>query len=215
MSNIILADEINRASAKTQSSLLEAMEERQVTVDSVMYPLEEPFMVLATQNPLDSFGTYPLPEAQVDRFMMKLSIGYPSPEDEMEIAYHVRQAKKSLSSIVSAEKILELRSLSERVIISEPVGRYIVSIVTASRHHADLLLGSSPRGTIALFDSTRALALLKGRAYVIPDDVKYLAPHVLSHRLSLTHDAKMEKREAVDVVRSILQSVAVPKGQKL
>ena len=172
-------------------------------------------MVLATQNPLDSFGTYPLPEAQVDRFMMKLSIGYPSPEEEMEIAYHVRQAKKSLSSIVSAEKIIELRNLSERVIISEPVGRYIVSIVTASRHHADLLLGSSPRGTIALFDSTRALALLKGRSYVITDDVKYLAPHVLSHRFSLTHEAKIEKREPVDVVRSILQSVAVPKGQKL
>ena len=213
MSNIILADEINRASAKTQSSLLEAMEERQVTVDSVTYPLEEPFMVLATQNPLDSFGTYPLPEAQVDRFMMKLSIGYPSPEEEMSIAYHVREAKKTLSSVVSAEKILSLRQLSEQVYISEPVARYIVSIVTASRHHAELQLGSSPRGTIALFDSTRALALLKGRSYVIPDDVKYLSPYVLSHRLTLTHEAKIEKREAADIVRSILESVAVPKGQ--
>ncbi len=214
MSNIILADEINRASAKTQSSLLEAMEEKQVTVDSVTYPLEEPFMVLATQNPLDSFGTYPLPEAQVDRFMMKLSIGYPSPQEEMEIAYHAREAKKTLGSVVSAQQILELRQYAEQVYIAEPVARYIVSVVASSRHHADLLLGSSPRGTIALFDSTRALALLRGRAYVIPDDVKYLAPFVLSHRLTLTHEAKIGKREASDVVRSILESIAVPKGQK-
>ena len=170
-------------------------------------------MVLATQNPLDSFGTYPLPEAQVDRFMMKLSIGYPSPEEEMNIAFNARQAKKTLNSIVSAEKIMELRRMAEQVLISEPVARYIVSVVTASRHHSELLLGSSPRGTIALFDSTRALALLRGRPYVIPDDVKYLSPYVLSHRLSLTHEAKIEKRGASDVIRSILESVAVPKGQ--
>ena len=213
MSNIVLADEINRASAKTQASLLEAMEEKQVTVDSNTYLLQEPFMVLATQNPLDSFGTYPLPEAQIDRFLIKIAIGYPTPEQEIEVAYNVREAKKELRSVVSGATILQLRQMAQRVHIARPAAQYIVSLVTATRSHAELDLGSSPRGTLALFDLARAYALMSGRNYVTADDIKYLAPHVLSHRVTLNHDAKVSGRTGKDVIASILNSVAVPKGE--
>lgn len=212
ISNIVLADEINRASAKTQSSLLEAMEEKQVTVDSKTYPLPEPFMVLATQNPIDSFGTYPLPEAQIDRFLMKLSIGYPSLDQEIDIALHVKEAKKTLGSVVSGGDILTLREQAERVYIAPEVARYVVSIVASTREHPDVLLGCSPRGSISMFQLCRAFALSRRRGYVLPDDVKYLAPFVLAHRLTLTREARAKKVSGRDIIESVLSRVAVPKG---
>ena len=213
MSNIVLADEINRASAKTQASLLEAMGERQVTVDSQTYPLAEPFMVLATQNPIDSFGTYPLPEAQIDRFMMKVSIGYPTPDEEVRVAMQAKHARSELGAVVVGGDIVELRELAESVHISEEAARYIVDIVTATRSHPDVMLGCSPRGTIALYAACRTWALYKGRDYVMPDDAKYLAPHVLSHRMILTNEARITGRSGSNVVNSVLRSVVVPRGQ--
>jgi MoxR-like ATPase len=214
MSQIVLADEINRASAKTQASLLEAMEEKQVTVDSHTYRLEEPFMVLATQNPVDSFGTYPLPEAQIDRFLMKLSIGYPTPEEEVRVALEVDKAKKELKSVVEGKDILQLRAAAETVHVSPDISQYIVAIVGATRTHPDVLLGSSPRGTIALVNISRAYALYQGRRYVTPEDVKYLAPYVLSHRIILSHDAKIARTSGRDVIASVLDRVAVPMGKR-
>jgi len=209
MTNIVLADEINRASAKTQSSLLEAMEERQVTVDSATYKLEDPFMVLATENPVESFGTYPLPEAQVDRFLLKITIGYPDFAQEMEIIDKQHKAK-SLAPVASAAEIVELQNACDRVFVSPMMTRYIVELITATRNHPDLLLGSSPRGGIALFNLCRAYALLNGRNYVSPDDVKYIAPFALAHRVILSHDAKINKKSAWKIIESILETVLVP-----
>ena len=163
MSNLILADEINRASAKTQASLLEAMEEKQVTVDSKTYPLEEPFMVLATQNPVDSFGTYPLPEAQIDRFLIKVSLGYPALEEEIRVVTGSRAAKRALKPVAAREDVLALRAAAEQVYVSPALARYLVELTAATRTHPDLLLGSSPRGGIALYHLARAYALAKGR----------------------------------------------------
>lgn len=213
MSNIILADEINRASAKTQSSLLEAMQEKQVTVDSQTYLLQEPFMVLATQNPVESFGTYPLPEAQIDRFMIKISLGYPAFEDEMKVISKSRQNKKNLKPVVDEADVIALKELAEKVYVSPAMIRYIVELVTATRNHPDILLGSSPRGGIALHGICCSYALYNGRDYVIPDDVKYLSPYVLAHRLILTHDAKNSKRTGWQIVSEILDSIIVPKEQ--
>ncbi len=213
MSQIVLADEINRASAKTQASLLEAMEERQVTVDSRTYRLTEPFMVLATQNPVESFGTYPLPEAQIDRFMVRLSIGYPSIDEEVRVVSLDREAKKDISAVASAESVIELQNAADKVFISEAVARYIIEIVAATRTSADVLLGSSPRGGIALYNFCKAYALYKGRDYVIPDDVKYLAPFVLAHRIILSHEAKAGRKDPEQIIKGILQSVLVPSGE--
>ncbi len=210
MSNIILADEINRASAKTQSSLLEAMEEKQVTVDSNTYKLEEPFMVLATENPLESYGTYPLPEAQIDRFMMKLSLGYAEFNEEVKIISMSRDTKEALQAVASKEEIIALRKAAENIFVSPMISEYIVRIVTATRNNSDIAIGSSPRGGISLYQLSRAYALSKGRSYVIPDDIKYLVPYVLVHRVSLTHDAKVRKKTAEDILGEILSSVAVP-----
>ncbi len=210
MSNIVLADEINRASAKTQSALLEIMEEPQVTGDSHTYPLEPPFMVLATQNPIESLGTYQLPEAQIDRFMIKISMGYPELSDEVSIVMHGRKAKKAISCVVDREAVVDLIEMCERVWVDELVATYIVHIVNATRSHADIRLGSSPRGSIALYNMARAYALLHGRNYVIPDDVKYLAPYVLAHRIMLTHTAKTEKKNPADIIRNIVATVVVP-----
>ncbi|MGI6205493.1 MAG: AAA family ATPase [Anaerovoracaceae bacterium] len=212
MSNIVLADEINRASAKTQAALLEAMEERQVTVDSNTYRLEEPFMVLATENPIDSFGTYPLPEAQIDRFLMKISVGYPTPDQEVRIAFQSSGEPVELGAVATGEDIQTLRKQAASVLIKEGVARYIVDIVTATRSHPDLVLGSSPRGTIAMYSACRAWALYHGRDYVTPDDVKYMAPHILPHRLILNHEAKIAGRTGKDVIDEILHRVIVPMG---
>lgn len=210
MSNIVLADEINRATAKTQSSMLEIMEERQVTVDSNTYQLKPPFMVLATQNPIESLGTYQLPEAQIDRFMIKISLGYPSFDNEVDIVLKGKAAKKHISDVTNGPQIVDLIEKTERVLVSRQVAAYIVHIITATRNHPDIQLGSSPRGSIALYALSRAYALFQGRNYVIPDDVKYVAPYVLCHRITLTHAAKTEKRKPESVITGIIGDIVVP-----
>lgn len=210
MSNIVLADEINRASAKTQSAMLEIMEEKQVTVDSKTYKMEKPFMVLATQNPIDQLGTYKLPEAQIDRFMIKISIGYPDYQNEVKIVLGVEQAKEQISAVVDKEDVVKLINDAKKVTVSDLVATYIVSIVSATRNHPDLKLGSSPRGSIALQNLCRAYALFCGRNYVTPDDVKLMAPYVLAHRLTLTNAAKNEKKNPADIVNGIVRDIVVP-----
>lgn len=210
MSNIVLSDEINRATAKTQSSMLEIMEERQVTVDSNTYQMKSPFMVLATQNPIESLGTYQLPEAQIDRFMIKISLGYPSFDNEVDIIMKGKQAKREIQPVTTGEEIVELIGQTARVLVNRQLASYIVHIVTATRNHPDIRLGSSPRGSIALYALSRAYALFQGRSYVIPDDVKYVAPYVLGHRITLTHAAKTEKRSAVSIITGILGDIVVP-----
>lgn len=214
ISNIVLADEINRASAKTQASLLEVMEERQITVDSKTYKLKEPFMVLATQNPLESFGTYPLPEAQIDRFLIKLSIGYPSFSEEVKVVTLGKTAKNAIKAVASGQDVVALKDSAERIFIDEAVANYIVEIVAATRKHPEIQIGSSPRGSIALYGLCRAWAMYKGRNYVIPDDVKKLAPHVLCHRITLTHEARINKRTSQQIMGDILNSIIVPSGQE-
>ena len=210
MSNLVLADEINRASAKTQSALLEAMEERQVTVDSETHVLQEPFMVLATQNPIEQFGTYPLPEAQLDRFLIKLSVGYAQFAEEARVVKMRDKAKKAIAPVVSGGDIVRLQEAATRVRVHDRVVDYIVEIVTATRNNTEVALGSSMRGSIALNALACAYALYQGRDYVTPDDVRYLAPYVLAHRLTLSHDAKIEGRTGTQVVESIINSIAVP-----
>lgn len=210
MSNVVLADEINRASAKTQAALLEAMEEKQVTVDSHTYKLEPPFMVLATQNPVESFGTYPLPEAQLDRFMLKFSLGYPTLEEEASVIMIKQQTKEELQPVITQEDVVELVEMAQRIYVAPSLVKYIVEIVTATRTSADTVLGSSPRGGIALCRTSQAMALLRGRTYVMPDDIKFLAPFVLAHRLNLSHEAKIAKHTAINVVERALEDVLVP-----
>lgn len=209
MSNFVLADEINRASAKSQASLLEIMEEKQVTIDSNTYILKEPFMVLATQNPVDSLGTYPLPEAQIDRFQIKVSLGYPSLEEEVRIMYMTNDDKKELSAVANGEDIIKIKEFAANIHVDTSISKYIANIVTASRNHKDTILGASPRGSIALFRMSQALALYEERDYVIPDDIKYLAPFVLPHRLILSHEAKINKKSPNDVIKEILDSTEV------
>ncbi len=209
MSNFVLADEINRASAKSQASLLEIMEEKQVTVDSKTYKLDEPFMVLATQNPVENLGTYPLPEAQLDRFHIKTSIGYPGYEEEVKIISMGKKVKSELKSVASGQDILNIKDFVRTIRVDEAVAQYIVRIVRASREHEDLELGASPRGSIALYEMAQSYALYKGRDYVIPDDIKYLAPYVLPHRFILTHKAKISKKTEEEIIEEILNSVAV------
>jgi MoxR-like ATPase len=210
MSNLVLIDEINRASAKTQAALLEAMEERQVTVDGVTHRLKEPFMVLATQNPIEQYGTYPLPEAQLDRFLIKLSMGYPLPEEEVKVALESKAAKAAIRAVATREDAIRLQNMAEEVHVSEAIARYAVQIVGATRTTHECSCGASPRGTIALIELARANALMRGRSYVIPDDIKYLAPYVLAHRLILTHEAKIDGKDGKGVIASILDSIAVP-----
>lgn len=210
MSNLVLADEINRASAKTQSALLEAMEERQVSVDGTTHVLQEPFMVLATQNPIEQFGTYPLPEAQLDRFMLKTSMGYPDFEQEVDVLKLDEDEKKTVRPVMRGEDVVALRHAVKDVEMSEMTYRYIVQIVKATRDNGEVLVGSSPRGGLAMRDLSKALALSRGRTYVLPDDVKQVAPCVLRHRLILSHEAKSAKRSADDVIQSVLDGISVP-----
>lgn len=210
MSNVVLADEINRASAKTQSALLEVMEERQVTVDGNTYPMQEPFMVLATQNPLESYGTYPLPEAQIDRFLIKLSIGYPSFEQEAMVVKMGKASKQAIRPVVNGQDVISVREMAEQVYVHDMIINYIVQIVTATRNHADIQIGSSPRGCIALYNLAKSYALYKGRNYVQPDDVKYLAPFVLCHRITLMQEAQIDGKTPQQVMTGILNSTMVP-----
>ena len=210
MTNMVLADEINRASAKTQSALLEAMEERQVTVDGETRKLAEPFMVLATQNPIEQYGTYPLPEAQLDRFLIKISMGYLKMDEEVRAILESDKAKAEIRPVISGEDVLYLRQAADEITISPAVARYAVQIVAATRTAPECAFGASPRGSKALVSLAKAHALLRGRSYVSPDDIKYLAPYTLSHRIALTHEAKMEGRTPEAVIQTLLESVAVP-----
>ena len=209
-SNIILADEINRATPRTQSSLLEAMEERQITVDGVTTRLSEPFMVMATQNPLESYGTFPLPEAQTDRFFMRLSMGYMAREQEMEVMARRSSLDivASLTQTVSAEETAYVRREYANVRVSRPVLEYMMDIVALTRRESSFVSGVSTRGAIALYKAAQVTAALAGRAYVIPEDVQYVAPHVLCHRLSTGGGA--HSAAAADFLKRILASVPVP-----
>jgi MoxR-like ATPase len=210
--NVVLADEINRASPKTQSALLEAMEERQVTVDTQTYGLRPPFMVIATQNPIELEGTYPLPEAQLDRFLMRIQMGYPGHDAERAIleTHGSHASVEELEPVTSATEILSAAEGIANMHVADGLKSYIVDLVTATRQHRDLALGVSPRGALALQRAARALAASIGRDYVVPDDLKRLAPAVLGHRVLLAPDAQLRGTSADDVVRSVLASVAVP-----
>lgn len=210
MANLVLADEINRASAKTQSALLEAMEERQVTVDGETHRLDEPFMVLATQNPIEQYGTYPLPEAQLDRFLIKLSMGYPKMDEEVRVVLESKAAKAAIKPVTTGAEVVELTKAAEQVAVAPSIARYAVQIVSATRTVKECSCGASPRGSIALIGLARAWALMRGRSFVLADDVKYLAPYVLSHRIILTHEASISGRTPDSVIASILDSIAVP-----
>lgn len=210
MSNLVLVDEVNRASAKTQSALLEAMEERQVTVDNRTYVLEEPFMVLATQNPIEQYGTYPLPEAQLDRFIIKLSMGYPRIDEEVSVVINTKAAKASIKPVAQKQDVLALREAANLVEVDKSVVRYAVQVVAATRHTKDCTIGASPRGSISLISMAKANALMRGRTYVMPDDIKYLAPFVLGHRIVLSNEARIHGVMTAEVVNSIVDSVAVP-----
>jgi len=219
--NIILADEINRSPAKVQSALLEAMQERQVTIGDTTFPLEPPFLVLATQNPIEQEGTYRLPEAQVDRFMMKIKIGYPTPEEELEIMrLQARTGEKTkIRTVVQPEQIMSARSVLNDLYIDERVERYIVDLVMATRNPEDYRLnglkpliefGASPRATINLNLAARAHAFLQHRAYIAPEDVRSIAIDVLRHRVAITYEAEAEEVTSEDIVQQILDTVEVP-----
>ncbi|GAA2504775.1 AAA family ATPase [Streptomyces sp. NPDC059506] len=209
---IVVGDEINRASPKTQSALLESMEERQVTVDGSTYELPRPFMVIATQNPVEMEGTYPLPEAQRDRFMARISIGYPSAEAELRMldVHGGTPALDEVRPVAHAHEITELVEAVRTVHVADPVRRYVVALVSATRGHPDLRLGASPRATLHLVRAARAAAALDGRDYVLPDDVQALASPVLSHRLLPTAQAQLNRRAPEQVVAEILQRTPVP-----
>jgi MoxR-like ATPase len=210
--NIVVGDEINRASPKTQSALLECMEERQVTVDGTTYTLERPFMVIATQNPIEMEGTYPLPEAQRDRFTARISMGYPSAAAELEML-DVHSASSPLDRLIPVAEAADVRGLISavrNVHISEPVRHYIIKIVTATRNHPDLRLGASPRATLHLVRACRAYAALDGRDYVIPDDVQTLASPVLAHRLLPAAEAAAQQRMPEQVVTDLIQRLPLP-----
>ena len=217
--NVILADEINRAPAKVQSALLEAMQERQVTIGESTYPLDEPFLVLATQNPIEQEGTYPLPEAQVDRFMLKLQITYPSKEEERQILELMGiDAEIEVTKIANPATIMAARQIVNEVYVDEKVKDYIVDLVQATRtpgaYNIDverlIEYGASPRATIYLLRSARALAFLRGRGYVTPEDVKSMAPDILRHRIIVTYEAEAEEIDAARIVRRVLDEVPVP-----
>jgi MoxR-like ATPase len=213
--NVVLADEINRASPKTQSALLEAMEERQVTVDVHSYPLPRPFVVIATQNPIELEGTYPLPEAQLDRFLMRIPMGYPDRRAEVAIletqgAGHHRA--EDLEPVTSAAEVSAAAAAITDVHVAPALAEYIVDLVGATRARSDLLLGVSPRGALALQRAARALAASEGREYTVPDDVRWLAPAVLEHRLILSPDAELHGVTQADIVRDVLARIPVPRA---
>ena len=211
--NIILADEINRASPKTQSALLEAMQEYQVTLEGETLKLPDPFIVIATQNPIEYEGTFPLPEAQLDRFIMKLSVGYPSADKEQEILRRRRERRRdafTLRAVTDAEGLLSMRSAIERVHVDPDVERYMVDLVRATRTHRHVAVGASPRGSLALLKLSRAWAAMEGRDYVLPDDVKRFAHAALEHRLILEPDLWSDRRAAADIITEIVRTIPVP-----
>ncbi|QDV48286.1 AAA family ATPase [Gimesia fumaroli] len=210
--NILLADEINRASPRTQSALLEAMSESQATIEGVRYLLPSPFFVLATQNPVDFHGTYPLPEAQLDRFLIHLQLGYPDTDHEIEIlfAQSTEHPVDHLERVLNHEEVVQMQDQVKTVHVEQSVARYMIDLVNATRNDARLKLGVSPRGSLMLFRAAQAIAFLKGRNYVLPDDVQHMADYVLAHRLILTSKAKYSSITKMDVVSDIVQKVKVP-----
>lgn len=214
--NIVLGDEINRASPKTQSALLECMEERQVTVDGVTHRLQPPFMVIATQNPIEHAGTYPLPESQLDRFMMKLSVGYPDPAHSMAILDHhgAHEPVEDLEPVLDDTEVLDLIVAAKQIHAAEAVKRYIVEIVEATRSHPGIFLGASPRGALFLLRGARARAAAEGRSFVLPDDVKSLASEVLAHRILLSGESHARGMSASEVLEEVLDRVPAPTTAK-
>ena len=210
--NICLGDEINRASPKTQASLLEAMEEGQVTVDGRTFPLEVPFMVIATQNPIEHEGTYPLPESQLDRFMVRLSIGYPGRDSELEILdkHGETEPLETLEAVADADQVLKLIELARAVHVADSLKSYIVDLTETTRSHPDVYLGASPRASLFLLRASRALAASRGRDYVVPDDIKDLVNPVLAHRILLSPEAHMRGARAEDVLDALMDRVPVP-----
>lgn len=212
MSQVLLADEINRATPRTQSALLEAMQERQVTIDGVTRPLPRPFLVLATQNPVELEGTFPLPEAQIDRFLLRIVLGYPEEAEEnvMIERFRVNDPLPELDAVTSPEEILALQAERRQVRVEESLRSYIVKITRATRQHSEIELGASPRATLALYQAAQAWAAIHGREYVLPDDIKTLAPAVLNHRLIIAPHAQLRGRRPDEVIAGIVESVPVP-----
>ena len=212
MSQVVLADEINRATPKTQSALLEAMEELQVTVDGVTHHLEHPFVVVATQNPIEYEGTFPLPEAQLDRFLMRISLGYPEFEEELAVIEQQEQAHPidSLEAVANPKDVIGLQQAAKDVYVDRAVREYIVNLTEATRNHRDVALGASPRASLGLFRAARALALVLDRDYVIPDDIKMLAAPVTAHRIILSPSARMRGVRSADLVSDLLNTLTVP-----
>lgn len=212
MSQVILADEINRATPRTQSALLEAMQERQVTVDGVTRPLPRPFLVMATQNPVELEGTFPLPEAQIDRFLLKIRLGYPSEAEENAILerFRLKDPLPELQAVAHADQIVQLQELRRQVRVEDSVRGYIVQVARATRNHHEIELGASPRATMGLYQSAQAWAAIHDRDYVLPDDVKKLAPHVLTHRMMISPQAQLRGRNPEELIKSIVETVAVP-----
>lgn len=212
---IVLADEINRATPKTQSSLLEAMEERQITVDGQTYPMDKPFLVLATQNPIEYEGTFPLPEAQLDRFMLRIHIGYPDKNSEIAIlgAQQFQHPITTLEQVVTHQELLEAQEAVKQTYADDLIKEYIINLCVATRSHPDVYLGVSPRGSLALYRTSQALAAIRQRDYIIPDDVKYLATPALAHRLIISPAARIKNVDPKEVIEDILSSVKVPSAR--
>lgn len=212
MAQIVLADEINRATPKTQAALLEAMEERQITVDGVTYPMDDPFMILATQNPIEYEGTFPLPEAQLDRFLIRIQMGYPSANEEITMlsAQQYQHPINNLQQVIRVEDLLRAQEMVRQVYVADEIKHYIVSLVNASRAANNVYLGSSPRGSLALFRTSQARAAMAGRDYVIPDDVKALAEVTLSHRIIVGPKARIDGISSRTIVQDILNTTPVP-----
>jgi MoxR-like ATPase len=212
--NILLADEINRATPRTQSALLEAMQEQQVTVDGITHALPRPFLVMATQNPIEYEGTFPLPEAQLDRFLMRLSVGYPAVADEKALLTHLQRVHpiNGLNAVVDGSRLPEFQQKVWDVHVDETLQDYIIRLVCATRSHPDLALGASPRASLSLFKAAQALAALRGRDHVIPDDVKYLVPVTMTHRLIVTSEAELRGHSAAAIVKDLLANTPLDLG---
>jgi MoxR-like ATPase len=212
MSQVVLADEINRATPRTQSALLEAMQERQVTTDGITRPLPRPFLVLATQNPVELEGTFPLPEAQIDRFLLRITIGYPTEAEENAILERFRLSDPlpELQAVTSAGEILGLQAERRQVRVEDSLRDYIVRVARATRQHQEIELGASPRATLSLYQAAQAWAAIRGRDYVLPDDVKSMAPQVLTHRLMISPQAQLRGRQPEELVAGIVETVPVP-----
>ena len=209
---VVLADEINRATPRTQSALLEAMQERQVTVDGDTRPLPRPFLVLATQNPIELEGTFPLPEAQIDRFFIKLPIGYPTVDEENSILLRFERTDPlvGLSPVVSTDELMAIQKQVREIRVEASVRGYVIAIARATREHPEVALGASPRGTMALYHAAQAWAAIRGRAFVVPDDVKRLAPYVLTHRILIQPQVRLRGRKPEEIVAEIVDTVPVP-----